>query len=119
MNILLVEDDLEIQGILAELLALEGHEVFLASNGREALDLLRRGPTPQVILLDLMMPVMNGWDFRVRQLQSPAIAGIPVIVMTGVDEPPLPISLRPAAYLRKPLEFSRLVAVIAEVGSRA
>ena len=61
----------------------EGYEVVLAPDGKEALDLLQQGVVPGLILLDLMMPVMNGWDFRRRQLADPALASIPVIVLSA------------------------------------
>jgi CheY-like chemotaxis protein len=81
--VLLVEDELAIREALAVILRDRGVEVLFAANGIEALDLLQRGVRPAAILLDLMMPGMDGWDFRQRQLEDARLAAIPTIVVTG------------------------------------
>jgi len=65
------------------LLEHEGYDVVSAPDGRAALDILRQGVVPSGIVLDLMMPVMSGWEFRRHQLADPALAGIPVIVLSA------------------------------------
>jgi CheY-like chemotaxis protein len=70
-TLLLVEDDADIREALSGLLAMEGFLVIGLPNGREALDWLRKSPRPELILLDLMMPVMDGWQFRVAQKEDP------------------------------------------------
>jgi CheY-like chemotaxis protein len=82
-TILVVEDDHDIQTALAAILREEGLAAATADNGAEALALLRGGLRPAVILLDLMMPVMNGAQFRAAQLEDPELAGIPVVVLTA------------------------------------
>src|SRR6187549_1262395 len=82
--ILVVEDDTDIRESLVEVLEDEGFGVRAAADGRQALDVLRaERPLPDLILLDLMMPVMNGFQFREQQLSDAAFAGIPVVVVTA------------------------------------
>jgi CheY-like chemotaxis protein len=81
--ILLVEDDLAIHDSLGESLEQSGYLVITAVDGREALALLRSGVRPSAILLDLMMPVMDGWDFRQEQRRDPTLRDIPVVVITA------------------------------------
>src|SRR5688572_5458821 len=81
--ILVVEDDPEQRETLCAMLDLEGFEHAEASNGREALDYLEGFPAPCLVLLDLDMPVMNGWDFRRIQLADERLSAIPVVVVTA------------------------------------
>lgn len=81
--VLVVDDDAAIRSAMACMLEDEGFEVSTANNGAEALDCLRDGLRPCAIILDLMMPVMDGWDFRAMQQQDPALSAIPVIVVTA------------------------------------
>jgi CheY-like chemotaxis protein len=82
-RVLVVDDDPSICSALTEVLEEEGFEVASATNGRAALDQLRTGPAPSAIVLDLMMPVMDGWDFRHIQLQDPGLRDIPVVIVTA------------------------------------
>src|SRR5262245_34540626 len=82
-RVLVVDDDEMIQESIREVLHDEGYDVALAQNGVEALAKLRAGPRPSVILLDLMMPVMDGWQFRSEQKKDGTLAAIPVIVITA------------------------------------
>ena len=72
---------------LKELFETEGYTVVLAANGRAALNRLMEGFRPSVVLLDLMMPVMDGWDFRTRRLREPALKDIPVFIITAAGFP--------------------------------
>lgn len=81
--ILVVEDDREIRAALVELLEFEGFVVHAASDGQAALDQLRDGVRPDLIILDLMMPVKSGAQFREEQMNDPGIANIPVIVLSA------------------------------------
>jgi CheY-like chemotaxis protein len=81
--VLIVEDDAAICSSLGEALRDEGFDVSTAANGREALERLRGGPPPSAIVLDLMMPVMDGWDFRQQQLLDPVLSPVPVVVVTA------------------------------------
>jgi CheY-like chemotaxis protein len=83
--VMVVEDDHLIRQVIAEALEEEGFEVVEAANGKEALEALRSAH-PSLILLDLMMPVMNGWEFRRAQLADPQIAEIPVIVLSALKD---------------------------------
>ena len=82
-NILVVEDDSTLRNAMGDLLGEEGIAATPAENGQVGLDLLRAGARPCLVLLDLQMPVVDGFTFRRRQLEDPRIAGIPVVVMTG------------------------------------
>ncbi|MES1210110.1 MAG: response regulator [Pseudomonadota bacterium] len=82
-TVLVIEDDTDVRNALAELLSGEGYAVSLTADGGEALDKLRAGLRPSVILLDLMMPNVDGWDFRRAQLDDPSLAAIPVILLTA------------------------------------
>jgi CheY-like chemotaxis protein len=109
--VLIVEDDADLREMMAQLLALEGYRTETASNGRVALDYLRRGDFPDLILLDLMMPVMDGWEFRRRQREDPQLALVPVVVLSALD-PSRAADLEGAAFLKKPLDFDRLLELV-------
>ena len=113
-SILIVEDDLDLREALSEVLRDEGYTVAMAADGREALDHLRRRQShPSLILLDLTMPVMNGWQFRAEQRQDPDLSGIPVVVLSAGDrlaEQMAPLGI--TDYVRKPIELSRLLRLI-------
>lgn len=113
-HILLVEDDLAIRETVADLLIGEGFEVTCASNGQEALRQLGEpGAPPGVILLDLMMPVMDGRAFRSAQQRDPRISGIPVVVLSAGDEAEWSLGLMaPDAFLAKPFDLGRLLDVV-------
>lgn len=83
--VLVVDDDKDIRELICSSLAGEGYKTAFAGNGKEALAYLRSSePRPGLILLDLMMPEMSGWEFRKVQQDDPAISGIPVAIITGV-----------------------------------
>src|SRR4051812_2995689 len=82
-HILIVDDDADIRQMLSQVLELEGYSVSEACDGRQALEQLRNKVTPNVILLDLRMPGMDGFQFRAAQLKDPALAHIPVFVITA------------------------------------
>ena len=82
-TILIVDDDCDVRRALTELLEDEGYAVAGAANGRAALDMIRGGVRPALILLDLMMPGMNGWDFRNAQLRDPELSAVPVVIVTA------------------------------------
>jgi CheY-like chemotaxis protein len=111
-GILVVDDDPDIRESLREVLEDEGYSVSCVGNGREALDYLKTAasPRPCVILLDLMMPVMDGWQFRREQKQDPAIADIPLVVITATGKRPVLIDA--AELVMKPLDLNRLFEAI-------
>ena len=109
-RILVVDDDRFLREVLAEIFSAEGHAVYEAGHGGQALELLASGCRPGIILLDIMMPVMDGFGFLERKNADPAIAAIPVIVISA-NERRLP---RGAVELvAKPFEPSELEEVIA------
>jgi len=84
-TILVVDDDKNVCDLISAALAGGGYRPVIACNGREALAYLRSSPCqPSLILLDLMMPVMTGWEFRRVQQEDPSLAGIPVAIITGL-----------------------------------
>ena len=109
--IFVVDDDTDLREVIGELLVDEGYATHLFENGRAALDLLRDGVRPQLILLDLMMPGMNGWQFREEQLRDAALRDIPVVVMTasrGFDDAPF----AEAEILYKPVGLAEILAAV-------
>lgn len=117
--VLVVEDDRISREALKELLELEGYDVREAANGQEALDVLKGSPTPPcTILLDIMMPIMDGLEFRDRQLKDPAIASVPVVVMSGKANLGNIQNLSDVTIISKPLNLKILVAAVAQHGPR-
>ena len=112
-RVLIVEDDEDLREMMATLLDLEGFETVAAPNGAVALELL--DPCVDAIVLDLMMPVMDGWEFRRRQMSHPAAADIPVIVVSAVHAQRHGDTVPCAAHLVKPVDFDRLVRTLASV----
>jgi CheY-like chemotaxis protein len=109
--VLIVEDDADLREMMAQLLTLEGYAAATVSNGREALAYLRDNAAPDVILLDLMMPVMDGWEFRREQQRDAEMAGVPVIILSALDQPRA-ADVNADAFLKKPLDFDRLLELI-------
>jgi CheY-like chemotaxis protein len=113
-RILVVEDDSDLRRSLAEVLEDEGCEVSCAKDGADALKQLD-GLAPHAILLDLTMPVMDGWTFRSRQRSDPRLAGIPTVVISAAypgDMRAVAAELAPDAYLAKPFELGELIAAL-------
>jgi CheY-like chemotaxis protein len=109
--VLIVEDDEDLRDMMAQMLTIEGFTAATVANGREALDYLHGATRPHVILLDLMMPVMDGWEFRRRQQADPELARVPVIVLSALD-PARASPVDAAAFLKKPLDFDRLLELV-------
>jgi CheY-like chemotaxis protein len=109
LRVLVVEDDPDVQLLFSETLQWAGHSVQVADNGQHALDLLTNEFSPQLILLDMSMPVMDGFTFLGRKRTIPELTDIPVIVISATAEPPID-----GAYcvLRKPLDPTDLIATI-------
>lgn len=115
-SILLIDDDVDLRAILGEALVASGFTTTPAANGQEGLDCLAGGLRPDLILLDMMMPVMNGRAFRAEQLTRPNLASIPVIVFSAFDLPPDAVAeLHAARILRKPLGLPQLLEAIGAV----
>ena len=109
--VLIVEDDADLREMMAHMLTIEGFDAATVANGREALNYLQTAAKPNVILLDLMMPVMDGWEFRRRQKADPDLAPVPVIVLSALDQSRA-ATVDAAAFLKKPLDFDRLLELV-------
>jgi CheY-like chemotaxis protein len=109
--IFVVDDDVDLRETIGELLEDEGYPIRLFQNGRGALELLRAGVRPRLILLDLMMPEMSGWEFRAEQLRDASLREIPVVVMTasrGFDRE----ALAGSEILHKPVGIGEILAAV-------
>jgi two-component system chemotaxis response regulator CheY len=115
-TILLVEDDYDVREALVETLRDRGYEVETAGDGEQALKVLRQGLRPGLILLDLMMPRMNGSEFRVVQRTDPELSSLPVVLLSAdgrLDEKAQ--SLKVAGAIRKPIDLDQLFGVIERI----
>jgi CheY-like chemotaxis protein len=118
VKILIVEDDHAVRSALETILEEEGHTVVPAPNGAEGLRLLREhGREIHLILLDLMMPVMDGRQFRKEQQADPVLADIPVVLLTAHRDRPRDKMMGTLSYLRKPLDLQVLLDVVNQHGS--
>jgi CheY-like chemotaxis protein len=113
-SIMLVEDDGDISDAIASCLEDHGYRVMLAANGQEALEKLRGAPVqPDLILLDLMMPVMDGWQFRAAQKADPTIASVPVVLLSAhVNVREAAAKLSAAGWLKKPIDLDSLLEAV-------
>ncbi len=113
MSILIVEDDKDIREALEGVLEFSDYCVATAGDGQAALEYLRSHPDTDVVLLDLMMPRMNGYEFRQEQLKDPSLAEIPVIVVSAlkVSEEERH-ALRASAFLGKPVQLEELLGAL-------
>jgi CheY-like chemotaxis protein len=111
-RVLLVDDEPQVRATIGEALTLEGYDVTEASNGAEALALLRTA-RPDVIVLDLWMPIMDGWEFRKAQVE--AHPGIPLVVLSALDLSHERLAeLRAEALLGKPFDLEKLYESVAK-----
>jgi two-component system, chemotaxis family, chemotaxis protein CheY len=113
-DILVVDDDRDIRETLGDILLHEGYHVEMAENGARALELIRRGPPPALVLLDLMMPVMSGWEFLEMAETDADLADIPVLVVSAMPAPLAPSAARGGvkACLHKPLQLEQLLSLV-------
>jgi CheY-like chemotaxis protein len=112
-KILIVEDDWDIRDVLTQVLEYEGYEVDAAGNGREAIEYLETHPRPGLILLDLMMPVMDGWQFRAEQQRHAEWSTIPVVILSADGNAyQKAATIRAAGYLKKPVELETLLDTV-------
>ena len=117
-RVLIVDDDDVIRNLLGELLDGEGYAVEAAANGKEALAVLQRW-RPDTILLDLMMPKMDGWRFRAEQQRQADVADVPVVILSAAHELERhAATLGAAAVVRKPFELDILLDTLARLTMR-
>lgn len=111
-GVLVVEDDPDIQSTLATALQMAGYTVTLAGDGAEAMRHMHAA-LPCLVLLDLVMPVMNGWEFRTAQQQDPTLAAVPVVVISaGGRVRQKAATLGAAGFLKKPIDLDALLDVV-------
>lgn len=113
-KILVVEDNDDVREMMAVTLELEGHTVDTAVNGRDALEKLRTGKKPALILLDLMMPVMNGWELRRALQEDPELRMVPVVVVSAATGE-IVKKTAADAFLPKPVDMDRLLDVVGDL----
>lgn len=115
-TILVVDDDPTLRGTVRDILSEEGYSVRDAPDGEVGLNMLRAQPDRfGLVLLDLMMPRKDGWQFRIEQRNDPTLAGIPVVVMSAsvnVKQEGLPVDVAPAAFMPKPFDLHQLLKVV-------
>jgi CheY-like chemotaxis protein len=109
-TVLVVDDDDNLRETICDMLVGEGYKALAACNGQEALSVLRANAPPCLILLDLMMPVMNGWEFLDAQIKDPVLALIPVVVLSASHDPAGPAVTK----ITKPVDFKTLAQAIAK-----
>jgi CheY-like chemotaxis protein len=110
-SVLIIEDDTAVRETIQEILEIQGYKVFSAANGKEGTEVLKTCvPSPSVILLDLMMPVMNGWQFLDIQRNDPKLRDIPVVICSAYKETAR--AVKPNAFIEKPVQFKALLGAI-------
>jgi len=112
-TVFIIEDDVDTREMLAKFLELEGYQVEIASNGLQALDRLSDGAEASVILLDLMMPVMDGWEFRRHQEKDARLRKIPTIVVSAAGRERM-AQISADAYLSKPVDMDELLTRVSQ-----
>jgi CheY-like chemotaxis protein len=112
-RILVIEDDAELREAMQETLALRGHEVMSAGDGRSALQQMRAS-RPDIVILDLMLPIMDGWQFRAELKRDPALAETPVVVISGNDSATA-AAVDADLYMTKPIDPPALLNAIEDV----
>jgi CheY-like chemotaxis protein len=119
--LLIVDDDHELRAALADTLQQHGFDVATATNGREALDRLHCAALPCAVLLDLNMPVMNGWQFCAAKKADRTLEGVPVIVLSAAakKDPTSPYYLDVEEIVTKPIELDELLAALYRLVPRA
>lgn len=107
-SVLVVDDEIDIREAVAEVLAEEGYEVFAAGDGAEALR-KARSFHPSLVLLDLMMPGMNGWEFRAAQASDPELSSIPVVVLSALGRVS---GFEAQGFIQKPFDLDELLSAV-------
>lgn len=103
---LVVDDDETIREVISEVLRDEGYEVACAANGAQALEAMEESGCPRLVLLDLMMPVMSGWEVLERMQSDPGLASVPVVVVSAMNAPGT------CGHLGKPVDIESLLRTV-------
>jgi len=115
VDVFVVEDEQDSRDVICDYLLLEGYSVADARNGESALSLLRDGLRPSLILLDLNMPVLDGWGFLREIEQQPELARVPIVFASGTGLPQsVPTRKHDAGFLKKPIDVQRLLRLVRE-----
>jgi two-component system chemotaxis response regulator CheY len=112
-TVLVVDDDADIRVSIAELLQENGYRVVMAADGQQAFDYLEASPPPACVVLDLWMPVMDGWTLA-AQVMNGRLPAVPIVIVTASNANfgyPVP----PRYVLRKPFDVDRLLTLVAEL----
>ncbi len=115
-TVLVVEDEQELREMMREALELNGYAVVTAEHGRDALDKLAAIENLCLVILDLLMPVMDGWEFVARLRAQSTLASVPVVVHTSTDTQAVPTGV--TRVIQKPLMFDRLLSIVREYCAR-
>jgi CheY-like chemotaxis protein len=115
-RVLIIDDDEKLRTLIARVVGVAGWAPLTAANGAIACEVLTAQPYPDVILLDLLMPIVNGWQFRARQLANPNWAHIPVVVLSGAQA--VARAMRADAVVPKPFTFDQLLTALRLVVTR-
>jgi CheY-like chemotaxis protein len=116
-TVLVVDDDRDIRETLKDILEEAGYQVHTASDGAAALEALSRLPRPRLILLDMMMPILDGRGFLERSRAAGLLAGIPVVILSAQHATELPPGA--SAWVKKPMDLDTLLAAVARYGGAA
>jgi CheY-like chemotaxis protein len=120
LPLMIVDDDDDLRETIAHVIAADGYNVTDFGDARAALAALEGGQTPFLILLDLMMPGMSGWEFRAAQLKNASLASIPVVVVTAANVASHGMPTLPdVEILRKPFDLDRLLTIIERYAAAA
>lgn len=112
-TILIVEDESDASTLLGRALRAKGFKSEVAENGQAALDFLEKNPEPCIVLLDLMMPVMSGQEFRAKQAANPKLASIPIVVVSAADDIASETKrMGVSTYVKKPVEMGKLLPLV-------
>jgi CheY-like chemotaxis protein len=111
-RVLLVDDSFSTRELMSMLLGCQGCIVSTATNGAEAIEKLRSHARPDIILLDLLMPVMDGWTFSEELERDQELASIPIVILSGAAEGRLASKLKGVPFLHKPVEIAELLQAI-------
>jgi len=117
-TILVVDDNSDVLEVVSALLEAEGYAVATADNGADALEQLRAGLKPALVILDLTMPVMDGWEFRDRQLKDPELRDIPTIIYSAIGTHGSVDGMRVAGAFEKGDDFDVMLELIADICRR-
>jgi CheY-like chemotaxis protein len=109
--VLVVEDDADIRETIGELLRAEGYETVLAEDGQQALELLGKVPRPCLVLADLIMPTMDGWELLQALSHDDRFATIPVVLLSGMNDPGVPPEVQ---VIKKPADSQILLRIVRE-----